>query len=410
MRDLQKSRQEKALLTQRYDYKQWLERNKRGSLCFAALMGLLLVGSLTWTALAQDKEAKKDTALFYDGQVFLEQKKPEAAIQKFRELLDNYPQSNIRDLAYYWLGKSYLDLNKFQEAKEALASLKREFPMSPLVKRLEGALKEETAKKVLSPAAPSAPPKQETAQAPPQEPQPPAAPALPPVSKEPKVKKSKEEIRREAIALYQRIIRESPDSPEAAKARQRLKMGVEQTAQVPPQEPQRPKIPVPPPRTASAPSKGFFLIITQVADLQVDGKTTKVSAYPGNTALVPFTITNSGNAEDSFSLETTLPSEFQAAFFSDTDGDGQIGAGDKQISTTPPLAIREAFPVLLRVRLPQTMADGQKKEFEIRVASNYDPNIAPFLKETAVSNGPRLAPEFRVDKQRVKPGDRCSTV
>lgn len=409
-------------MTERYDYKQWLEQNKRGVLCFVALMGILLTGLLTWSALAQEKQAKKDTALFYQGQELLEQKKPESAIEKFQELLANYPQSNIRDLTYYWLGKSYLDLKKLPEAKEALASLKKEFPTSPLVKRLEGALKtvektptapapavpkkEEKAKKVPPPAVTPAPPKQETAQVPKQEPQPPAAPTPPPVPKAPKVKKSKEEIRREAIALYQKIIRESPDSPEASKARQRLKeMGVEETAQAPKQGPPRPVIPIPSPRTAPTPSKGFFLIITQVADLKVEGKTTKVLAYPGETVLIPLTVTNTGNAEDTFSLETTLPPEFQVAFFADTNGDGQISAGEKQLSATPSLAIGQSFPILLRIRLPQTMADGQKREFEIRVASSYDPNIAQLLKETVVASGPRLVPEFRVDKQRVKPGD-----
>jgi len=442
-------------------------------------MGILLIGLLTWNALAQEKQEKKDTTLFYQGQELLEKKDPEAAAKKFRELLDKYPQSNIRDLTYYWLGKSYLDLNKFQVAKEVLASLRKEFPTSPLVKRLEAGLqtadktptapappisKEAKAKKAPPPAAPPAPTKEETAQAPPLEapaaptppkqetaealkpvPPPPATPptpstsqpptppqqetaqappqaapqpvpSAPPVSKEAKPKKSKEEIRREAIALYQKIIRESPNSPEATKARERLKqMGVaapsapskQEIAQAPQPSP-RPTAPPPQPRTAPGPSasKGFFLIITQVADLKVEGKTTKVSVYPGDTALVPFTITNSGNAEDSFSLETTLSPDFQAVFFADTNGNGQIGTGEKQISATPPLAIGQAFPVLLRIRLPRTISDGQKKEFEIRVASNYDPNIAQLLKQVVLSSGPRLVPEFHVDKQRVRPGDR----
>ncbi len=239
------------MLNRSHDYKQRLIRNKQALLGSAALIGILWIGLLTWTVLAQERQENRDTVLFYEGQDLLDEKKPDAAIEKFQELLVNYPQSNIRDLSYYWLGKSYLDLNKFQEAKETLASLKKEFPMSPLVKRLRGALKtaeknptapapplppkEEKAKKVPPPTAPSAPPKQETAQAPKLETQPPVAPT-PPVSQEPGTQKepgksrekSKEEIRRKAIALFQKIIRDAPDSPEAAKAGDRLKeMGVE---------------------------------------------------------------------------------------------------------------------------------------------------------------------------------------
>jgi outer membrane protein assembly factor BamD (BamD/ComL family) len=193
------------LLNRSHDYKQRLIGSKQALLATVALVGILWIGLSIWAVHAQEKQGKTDTVLFYEGQDLLAAKKPDAAIEKFQELLADYPRSNIRDLTYYWLGRSYLDLKKLQEAQEALTSLKKEFPMSPLVKSLERAVK--TAEKFPGASAP-------------------------PASKEPKFGEdpgnSKEEIRRKAVALYQKIIKESPDSPEAANAGDRLKeMGVE---------------------------------------------------------------------------------------------------------------------------------------------------------------------------------------
>jgi hypothetical protein len=92
VRDLQKSQQENVLLTQLYDKKS-SERNKRVVLFFAILTGVFLIGLWAFPALSQEdqnKQDKKDTALFYKGQEALEKKDPEAAIEKFRELID-YP-------------------------------------------------------------------------------------------------------------------------------------------------------------------------------------------------------------------------------------------------------------------------------------------------------------------------------
>lgn len=97
--------------------------------------------------IAQEKE---DTALFYQGQSLMEKKQPQGAAAKFDELLEKYPNSNIRDLAAYWLGRAYLDLDRISEAETVLQQLQREFPDSPLAPKL----KKEIASKSSKPQPP----------------------------------------------------------------------------------------------------------------------------------------------------------------------------------------------------------------------------------------------------------------
>lgn len=79
---------------------------------------LIFLGSV----IAQDKE---DTALFYQGQSLMEKKQPQGAAAKFDELLRKYPNSNIRDLAAYWLGRAYLDLGRISDAEVVSQQLQR---------------------------------------------------------------------------------------------------------------------------------------------------------------------------------------------------------------------------------------------------------------------------------------------
>ncbi len=133
-----------------------------------------------------------------------------------------------------------------------------------------------------------------------------------------------------------------------------------------------------------------------------------MSVYPGETGLIPFRISNTGNAEDAFSFRTTLPPEYQPVFFLDENENGRHDGGERPIQVTPNLDVGRSASVLLQLRLPQTMPDGLKKEFEIQVSSQYDPNISQLVKASVTSRGPLIRAEFKSDKERVRPGDRLS--
>jgi len=346
---------------QRMTNRSWATRRTLVSFCLlVALLPLLWVNIS-----AQEQE---DTTLFYQGQSLMEKKQPEAASTKFNELLKKYPKSNIRDLTFYWLGRAYLDLGRFSDAETILQDLQREFPDSPLVPKL----KQEVAVRSTRP-------------------QPPAAKTVPP----PPTPKSSSPAPAPKVA-------EKPTSPSTkapspspapkAAGPRKTKPPVAQTLPLP----------------SGATQKGFSLTITQVADLKVEAKTERLSVYPGESGVIPFQVTNTGNAEDSFGFRTTLPPEYQPVFYLDENGNGRIDAGERPAQATPTLDVNHSVSAILQLHLPPTTPDGQREEFEILISSSFDPNISQLVKAAVNSKGPLIRADFKADKERVKPGDRLS--
>jgi uncharacterized repeat protein (TIGR01451 family) len=330
---------------------------------------LALLGSLIFLPglAAQEQSEKEDTALFYEGQSFLDQKKPGEAVKKFRELLDRFPKSNIRDLGWYWLAVAYSEMGRPKEAEEGLKNLKEEFPNSPLVQRLTTQL----ASKAKPPVA-AKPPAQPKAAPPPEKTvkkETPASRKAEPPSKGPSTR---------------------AEAPKALTPRtERPPAGAKETLPAPT-------------------SKGFVLMITQVADLKVETTLDRFSIYPGETTVIPFRVTNLGNAEDGFRLSVGLSTEYQPVFYADENGNGRLDSSEKPIQAIPAIGIQQSFATLLQVRLPHTLPDGMKKEVEISVSSIYDPNVSQLAKAALVAKGPQLRGEFSASREKVQPGETVS--
>lgn len=342
------------------------------------------------SVIAQERE---DTALFYQGQSLMEKKQPQGAAAKFDELLKKYPNSNIRDLAAYWLGRAYLDLGRISEAETVSQQLQREFPDSPLLPKLKKEIAGKSAKpqppiaKTVPPTAPPKPTRPPVAAqkpaSPPAKPPQPSATVKEPLGKEPSA------TRKEPSVTAKEPTRPSVSGSAAPR---KSKPSAAQTLPIPP----------------GGAQKGFSLTITQVADLTVEAKAERLSVYPGQSGVIPFRITNTGNAEDTFGFRTTLSPEYQPVFYLDENGNGRVDAGERPAQATPPLDVNRSASVVLQLHLPPTTADGQRKEFEILVSSSFDPNISQLVKAAVSSTGPLIRADFKTDKEHVKPGDRLN--
>jgi uncharacterized repeat protein (TIGR01451 family) len=77
------------------------------------------------------------------------------------------------------------------------------------------------------------------------------------------------------------------------------------------------------------------------------------------------TVTNTGNKEDQFRLETDLPAEFQPSFsLAQTGSDTGL-----PILVTPQIARGASIDVMLNLRVPETAIDGQQRRYFVRAAS-----------------------------------------
>ncbi|HYG09424.1 MAG TPA: tetratricopeptide repeat protein, partial [Pyrinomonadaceae bacterium] len=102
--------------------------------------------------------------------------------------------------------------------------------------------------------------------------------------------------------------------------------------------------------TAPAGQEGFVLTVRQVPNLNLALRNATLAASPGQAVQMPLTVTNSGNKEDQFRLETDLPAEYQPTF-SLASGGQDTGL---PILVTPQLARGQNLEVLLNIRVPET--------------------------------------------------------
>src|SRR5438876_9860743 len=128
----------------------------------------------------------------------------------------------------------------------------------------------------------------------------------------------------------------------------------------------------------------------------------------GETIVVPFVVTNRGNAEDAFQLTSTLPPSFQPAFFHDVVGTGQVSVEEPAVTETPRLGIGQRARFVLRARVPVEMSDGFAQAFEIKATSKYDQSVSQAAPTTLVASAPSLRGTLPVDRTNVKPGDTLS--
>ena len=142
--------------------------------------------------------------------------------------------------------------------------------------------------------------------------------------------------------------------------------------------------------------------------MELSGVRAQYVATSGETIVIPFVVTNRGNAEDAFQLTSTLPPSFQPAFFHDVEGTGHIRAEEPSVTETPRLGIGQKARFVLRARVPVEMSDGFAQAFEIKATSRFDPSVSQAASATLVASAPSLRGTLLVDRTSVKPGDSLS--
>lgn len=153
-------------------------------------------------------------------------------------------------------------------------------------------------------------------------------------------------------------------------------------------------------------SGGLSLIVKQVPALALALRRATEAASPGQVVHLPLTITNTGNKEDQFRLETDLPAEYQPTF-SLLQGGNPSAATDTglPILVTPQLARGASTEVTLNLRVPLTAADGQQRRFIVRAASQSNSQIARISDGSINVIAAALAAASNVSQASVQPGE-----
>jgi uncharacterized repeat protein (TIGR01451 family) len=151
-----------------------------------------------------------------------------------------------------------------------------------------------------------------------------------------------------------------------------------------------------------AQASGLTLTVKQVPSLALALKRAAETASPGQMVQVPVTITNTGNKEDQFRLETDLPAEYQPAFSLTGTQASETGL---PILVTPQLGRGASIDVMLRVKVPETATDGQQRRFFVRAASQADFQVLKIVDGSISVVAPALSANSNVSQASVMPGD-----
>lgn len=111
-------------------------------LCSSTLIRLLvvLVVISSLAASAAFCQETEDSQVFIAGFNAYQQKDYASAIEKMNEVLQKYPDTPLRDMALFWLSRSYFKAGNQQDAARYLSQFSKEYPDNPLKGTVEDEL------------------------------------------------------------------------------------------------------------------------------------------------------------------------------------------------------------------------------------------------------------------------------
>src|SRR5437667_12645861 len=124
--------------------------------------------------------------------------------------------------------------------------------------------------------------------------------------------------------------------------------------------------------------------------MELSGVRAQYVATSGETIVIPFVVTNRGNAEDAFQLTSTLPPSFQPAFFDDVEGTYHISAEEPSVTETPWLGIGQKARFVLRAGVPGELSGGFAQACEIKATSRLVRSVSESAPATLVASAPPL--------------------
>jgi uncharacterized membrane protein len=201
---------------------------------------------------------------------------------------------------------------------------------------------------------------------------------------------SKAALREKAIAQYKSILEKYPSSKAAVAAAAKLKelgvaVALPQAAAVE-QLPENAQV--------------LRLEVAQFAGLEFN-LTAKSRAYTVSQRVsIPFEITNRGNGNDSFYLESGFPAEFAAGF-------AAAAQPEQAVNQTSVLVPGESFKGVINLVIPPTTIDGLRISYPVKAASRLLSEATQSREVALTAAAPLLRAVVKTDKLQLSPGEKA---
>ncbi|HZT58304.1 MAG TPA: tetratricopeptide repeat protein [Pyrinomonadaceae bacterium] len=392
-------------------------------------------------------QAEQDT--FNRGRALFAKGQYDQAATVFRDFLKTHPDSFIADLMLLWLGRSYIELGKLQEAEQVAQRLHamKDTPFTDIYDTELQTAKSEAGTRTVTASASPTPSTQPTTPATVAKATPTPRPTLniarpTPTPSEvarantntpnlavrgggdaerPRTtsRQSRRANRTDATngGTSAPVTTTNPRTLTPPRADGQLTAGASGAPASPRATPTPAFTPTPAPSRAvesatTAPLNtppasaadaqqggGFSITVKQVADLQLGLRRVALAAQPGQTIQLPLTITNAGNKEDQFRLETDLPAEYQPTFSQSGNDTGM------PIFVTPQMQRGSSIEVTLNARVPESAPDNQQQRFLVRAASQADSTVTKAADASLTVVAAALNAGSSALQENVQPGD-----
>ncbi len=197
-------------------------------------------------------------------------------------------------------------------------------------------------------------------------------------------------LREKAIAQYKSIIQNYPDSKAAQSAAAKLQeMGI--TVAIPAKTEPKPE----------ENAQVFRLEVAQFAAFEFR-LTPSARAYEvGQRVLIPFEITNRGNGNDAFHLESGFPAIFNASFAAATNP-------NQPINQTASLTPGETFRGVVALIIPAASIDGLRITHPVKAASSITSEASQSREVNLVAAAPLLRAVIKANKPDLLPGEKVT--
>ncbi|MGB9080623.1 MAG: tetratricopeptide repeat protein, partial [Desulfuromonadaceae bacterium] len=118
------------------------------TLCRNILLRLLVILIILSSLIAPPAfcQETEDSQIFIAGFNAYQQKDYASSIKKMNEVLQKYPDTPLRDMALFWLARSYFKAGNQQEAARYLSQFSKEYPDNSLKNTVEDELLSLTAR------------------------------------------------------------------------------------------------------------------------------------------------------------------------------------------------------------------------------------------------------------------------
>ena len=355
-----------------------------------------------------------DSQTFKKGLDSFQKNKFPAAIKSFNQLLEDHPETPLRDMALYYLARAHLKSGNRQKAANFTNRLMREFPASynkgTIDAELLSTLGNPPKDSETGSASPSLAPK--TAKPPSSAPQPKPMSipknreALQTVKQSPtklkteKVQPKTEAVKKQPGEQSKRRIAEDVDAKQSGKTKVPGK-GLGTQKNLPSEKAGEEKLtPSPDPSDPGRVAAVDYSKITGkgTSSIGLDISPDPVAARAGTRVSIPFTITNQGNTTESFNVESGFPSQFAAQFAAASNPGGVI-------ERTAPVAPGTAFQGILMATVPGSSIDGFRYAFPIKITAQGRTKSFSTSKDVRLTaSAPLLRAMVTTRNSRIIPG------